>query len=259
MIGAYNVFRANLMRELSDLRRYPFNTLSQLITLLLLFAVIFFGTKSLIDGNPAFGETLEGIVVGFLLWSMSVGAYSTTTWQIMNNATRGTLEQLCLSPFGLGVVLGSICLSEFLVSLALSSVLLLAMMIMSGKWLHIDLVSILPLTIFTLLSVYGVGFALGGLALVFKRVQSLFQILQFVFIAFISLPDKFDYLAPYLPLSFGTDLLFRVMVKAESITTIPPSELLTLAANSVIYLGVGVTAFAYLERLARQRGCLGHY
>ncbi len=58
------------------------------------------------------------------------------------------------------------------------------MMATTGKWMNLDFVSLVPLLAITLLGAYGFGFALGGLALVFKRIQALFQIMQFVFIGF---------------------------------------------------------------------------
>lgn len=40
------------------------------------------------------GESLEGLVVGFLVWTFAIAAYSDLSWELMREAQQGTLEQL---------------------------------------------------------------------------------------------------------------------------------------------------------------------
>ena len=133
------------------------------------------------------------------------------------------------------------------------------MMIVTGRWLHLDVVSLLPLILLTLAGVYGIGFAIGGLALVFKRIESFVQIFQFAIVGLIAAPvDRFPVLR-YLPLAEGARLIRRVMTEGLSIFELPATDLFFLFANSTIYLGLGFLAFKLLENVARDRGLLGHY
>ncbi len=253
------VFKTILKRNLRSLRRYPFDLVSSLISLMLIFFVIFYGAKALGGGNPAFGTTLSGIVVGFMLWTFLLFAYSNLAWNFMMEAQQGTLEQLYMSPLGFSWVAISHIVSFMLINLTITFGMLFTIMAVTGRWLNVDLISVLPLMLLTVWGVYGFGFLMGGLALVFKQVQSAFQILTFMWLGLIAAPlDQFPWLK-YAPVSWGTHLLGRVMIGGESLLEMPASDVLFLAANSAVYFALGYLGFKHFERVARDRGLLGHY
>lgn len=253
------LFKAVFKKNLIELRRYLFNTLSGLVTVYIIFLLIFFGAQAFIGGQPRFGNTLSGIVVGFFLWTFALNAYNEPSRALIQEAQWGTLEQLYMSPVGLGWVVLFQMISSFLVTLVFSMSFLFIMMATTGRFLHLDLLSIIPLILITLGAVYGVGFIMGGLALVFKRIESSFQILQFVFIALVMVPPQEFPLLKYLPLSFGAMLIRKTMIEGLSITGLPLGDLIFLIINSVLYFLLGLAGFKYMERIARRRGLLGHY
>jgi len=253
------VLKAMMKRNFLFVWRYPFNLAAGLISLFLIFLVIFYGAQALGGGNPAFGATLSGIVMGFMLWSFVIFAYSDLTWDLINEAQQGTLEQLYMSPLGFGWVAISHILSFLLINLVITFGMLFVMMAITGRWLNVDFISVLPLMLLTVWAVYGFGFLMGGLALVFKQVQAAFQILQFVWLGLIAAPlDQFP-LLKYAPVSWGTHLLGRVMIGGESIFELPTADLLFLVVNSAFYFTLGFLGFKLFERVARDRGLLGHY
>jgi ABC-2 type transport system permease protein len=133
------------------------------------------------------------------------------------------------------------------------------MMLTTGRYLHIDILSLLPLFVFTIAAPYGMGFMAGGIALIFKQIRALFQIVQFVFIGFIAAPVAKLAILKILPLSLGTSLIRRVMAEGISITDIPATDLGLLALNGAFYFGFGFFIFKICEKIARKRGLLGHY
>ncbi len=87
------------------LKRYTFNTITQMVSVYFLFLVVFFGARgitSAVGGSPiALGDTLDSTIVGFFL--VGFCRWPSTTqlaYSIMNEARLGTLEQLMMSPFG---------------------------------------------------------------------------------------------------------------------------------------------------------------
>ena len=252
------VLRAVVAKSLIELRRYLFNTISGLVTMYVVFLLLFFGARSL---GPAFstGTGLEGLVVGYLVWMMSITAYQDLAHTIANEAEVGTLEQLFLTPTGFAWMGGSYMIGQFLVNLLFTAILLLSMMLTSGRWLHLDLVSLLPLILITIAASYGFGFILGGLALVFKRIQALFQILTFGLVGFVAAPIAQYAWMKLLPLALGNQLLKRVMVDGLRIWELPAGDLLLATGVGLSYLLIGLLIFGYCLRAARNRGMLGHY
>lgn len=253
------VFKSVFYKTMIEMRRYLFNTVSGFITLYIVFILLFFGARTI--GGAAFqtGDTLEGLVVGYMVWVFALLAYQDLAWNISMEAEIGTLEQLYLSPAGFAWVNLSFIITRFLFNLFFVGLILLVMMLTSGYRFHIDLASLLPLVMITIAAGYGFGFVMGGLALIFKRIQSSFQILQFVFVAFIAVPvNQFSW-AKYLPLAMGNQLLRRIMVDGARLWQLPAADLLVAAATGLGYFLLGLAVFNRCIAVARNRGLMGHY
>ncbi|WP_332899106.1 ABC transporter permease [Haladaptatus sp. CMSO5] len=251
------LFRGIFLKSIILLTRYAFNTVSELVTIYLFFALIFFGGQAFI--GTAFTDSLEGIIVGFFVFTIAVGAYSSVSWDIIREAQWGTLEQLYMSPFGFGrVTTVKVCVNV-LISFLWGGAMLALMLLTTGKTLALDLVTIVPLLILTLASAVGVGFVTGGLALLYKRIENLFAIIQFTFIGLLAAPvDTYPFLK-FLPLALGGDLLGAAMAGGVRLWDLPTGDLLLLTANAVGYVVLGYAIFQYISKKARERGVLGHY
>ena len=257
-MSATVLYGAWFRRSMIELRRYYFDTVSGLVTIYGFFVILFLGARAFGGDTPGFGTKLSGVVVAYALWALTIFSMSTLTFELTQEAQLGTLEQLGMSPFGLAHVLIARVFTNLAVYFAMMSVLLVLMMATTGRWLNIDVVSVLPLLLLSLAGILGVGFVLGGLAIVFKRIQQALQVIQVVTIALVVPIDGVVWMK-YLPLHWGSVLLRRVMVSGDSIFAIPAGDLLFLLANSALYLVGGVAIFRLFERAARERGLLGHY
>lgn len=255
------LLKAMMKKNFLIIWRYPFNLAAGIVSITMIFLVIFYGAKFIGGSNPSFGNTLEGIVMGFMLWTFIIFAFSDLTWDFINEAQQGTLEQLYMSPLGFGWVSVSYILSFLVINMALTLGLFILMMALTGKWLHLDFLSLIPLMLLTVWGVYGFGFAMGGLALVFKQVQAVFQIFQFVWVALViaaSALETFPW-AKFLPVTWGVHLIGRVLIGGQSLYAMPFADILLLIAVSGTYFVLGYLVFKRLEGVARDRGLLGHY
>lgn len=255
----WNLFKIIFIKEWIELKRYPFNTISGIVTVYLLFLVAFFGYNFL-GGNLLSGtKTLEAIIVGFLIWSYAIGAYSILSWGIIQEARAGTLEQLYMTPLSYTAVAFYTIISNFIWNLTWIIPILLLMMVTTGKYLNVDLITLTPLLVLTIACGYGIGFIIGGLGLVFKKIQAFFQILQFIFIGFIALPvDKYPGFK-FLPFTLGTKLIAKNMIEKISIFQMNLGDLLILLFVAIFYLILGFVIFKFCEKIAKDKGLLGHY
>ncbi len=242
-----------------ELRRYFFDLVGGIVTIYGFFVVIFFGARIFGGDRPGFGETLEGVVVSYAVWTLTVLSLGALTFELTQEAQQGTLEQLSMSPFGLSRVLVARVFTSVAAYFVIWAAMFVLMMATSGRWLNIDVVSVLPLLAVTLLSVIGMGFVLGGLAIVFKRVQNTLQVYQVLTIGLVVVPAEEVVVVRFMPLAWGTHLLRNVLVDGTSIFDIEPGSLLFLVANSAFYFFGGIGVFKLFERSARERGLLGHY
>lgn len=255
-----SVFVTVIRRDWAMLKRYIVNTVSTLVSIYLIFLLIFLGLKSL-SGYAATGAlegSMEGTVIGFFVWTFTIMGFSELAWGLISEAQTGTLEQLYLTPCGFKWVCGCTMISSLVLQSIPVFILLFIMMATTGQWLNLDFISLIPLLLITVLGAYGFGFALGGLALIFKRIQAIFQIFQFVFVGFLVIPQRVPW-AKFLPLSMGNSLIYDVMVDGTRLWELPIGSILTALIVGAAYLAIGVTIFSVCENIAKERGLLGHY
>jgi len=248
---------AQVKKRLLLMYRYPVNTLSNLAVTFVLFGMVFFGGRAV--AGQALTDSLGGIIVGYFLWSMATGAFSGLAWSVTRESQWGTLEQLYMSPFGYGRVMLSGIAVSVVESFAWGGAVLAFMLAITGESIHVPVGTVVVLTVFAIAPAVGIGFCFGGLALVYKRVENVFNITQFVLLGLVAAPSVDAVWVRLLPISQGSYLLTRSMQEGLRLWELPVAELALLAGTAVVYFGLGYATFQLLGRRARKQGLMGHY
>jgi len=251
------LIRVVLHKQFLLLVRYPLNTASQFATIFAFFLVIFYSGRAV--AGASLTDSLDGLIVGFFLWTMATVAYAGLSWNVTREAQWGTLERLFMSPHGFGRVMGVKTGVNILLSFLWGGVMLALMMAVTGRILAVDPLTVVPLLLLTLGSVVGIGFAFAGLALVFKRVENLFQLVQFAFVGLIAAPVGEIPALRLLPMSHGSYLTSQAMAEGIPLWGMPAWELGLLLATSISYLLAGYACFHLAQRRSRREGLLGQY
>lgn len=248
---------AQAKKRLLLMYRYPLNTLTGLAMNFIFFAMVFFGGRAV--AGRALTDSLGGIIVGYFLWSMALGAFSGVAQSVTKESEWGTLEQLYMSPFGYGRVMVAGVAVALLETLAWGGATLAFMLAVTGETLHLPVVTVLVLTVFSVAPAVGLGFFFGGLALLYKRVENIFNVMQFALIGLIAAPTVGVFWARLLPIAQGSYLLTRSMREGLRLWELPTAELALLVGAAVVYFGLGYGAFQWMGARARRQGLMGHY
>lgn len=243
-------------KHFTILKRYFLNTAGGVAVTYIMFALVFFGGRSAAPGTIS--DSLAGIIVGFFLWTMSFGAFQDPSQSLVEEAQWGTLEQLYMSPLRFTELLTYRIVFNLLVNIVTGLVMLVLMMVTTGKYLSVDLVTVVPLVILSLCSAVGLGVALGGIALVYKRVSNIFLIVQFLFVGALAVPSK-PYVFNLLPLALGNDLIRKSMEEGVRLWELPTTDLVVLVAKAAVFLAIGYLIMIRMVGVARERGVFGHY
>lgn len=259
--GLATLVWAVVKRRALLLVRYSVNTAAQVLTTYLFFALLFFGgraaARSLSAGS--LGGTFDGLIVGWFLWTMAQKAFMLLAASVTKESQWGTLEQLYLSPYGFGRVMAATVVAHLVESLAWGAVLLALMLATTGRTLAVDLVTVVPVTALALLSVVGIGLVFGGLALLYKRIGNVLQLMQFAFFGLVAAPIAEFPPLRLLPLVEGSAMLQRAMREGTRLWEFPAADLGLLCAVGAGYALVGYLFFNWCARIARRRGVMGHY
>jgi ABC-2 type transport system permease protein len=237
------------------MRRYLFDTVVGLIAVFLLFLVVFMGLRTFM-GDGLTTDTLDAVIVGYIMWMFALLAYTGSANAIIDEAKQGTLEQLFMAPAGICRLLIVRMGAGVITAIVFNSVLLLLAMLSTDRWLQIPYGQSLLLIVLGLPAVQGLGFAIAGIALVHKRVEAVSSIMQFALIALVSLPAyPFNSMSllPFTAAASGVNQL--VTQQAE----LPLAWYGLIFVTSLFYLLLGVFIFKRFEAKAKSLNVLGHY
>ena len=254
----YASFRANFSKYLIELKRYLPNTVSMVLTFYAIFVFMFLGVRFL--GDPSMADAnLRYLIVANGFWFLLMLGVQSLGWELSNEALRGTLEQLYMSTLPTWLILLFRMVTAFLVNLLILAVLTVLSMLTAGVWLSIDVAALAVLLPATMLGVTGLGFVVAGLTIVYKQVNAMLQLLQFVLMGIAYAPLSLSPLMELAPAAKGIDMVRQVMAEGRALGSFTSADWASLLLNGVCYLLVGLAVFKLLERHAMRRGLLGHY
>lgn len=265
MKKVFYLFKVSIEKSVKDLIRYKFNTISDILSFYFLFIAMFFGMKlfgTRMNVSPVkLGETLEGFVAGYFLWTIMVMAYSDTATSIISDATRGTLEQISMSNLGLHNILIVRSITNLIVNLLICFIVLFSIMVTTNYWLKIKVFQLLIVILIGIFSILGIALIFGGLALIFKKIQSLLNIIQYFLIGLvIPGPKAFSSLiSAVLPFRPTIESVYNITLGGESIMNFSLGDIGIIIGNSIAYFLIGLLIFNCCSKIARKRGLLGQY
>lgn len=252
------VLLANCRKVATEMLRYLPNTISLIVTFYAIFLAMFFGIQ--VVGDPATAtDNVRFLIVSNAFWLLLLLGISSMGWEVTTEATRGTLEQLYMSPVPAWRILLARMIGTLAINLVIMTLMIFAGMLTAGQWLNLSPVPILLVLLPTLLGVTGLGFAAAGMALVFKQVNALLQILQFVFMGLAFVPLAAAPWLEFAPVVKGIDLVRGMMVAGHGLADVTAADWLSLLLNGAVYFALGLGLFLLCERRALRRGLLGQY
>lgn len=254
----FNALMANIVKFWLEFKRYYFNTISGVATLLIFFYFMFFGIKAIGGANISSGDTLEGMIVGYFMWTMFIFSFQGVAWGIIEEAQRGTLEQVFMSPIAFEYQMLFRMVSDFIFNVWLAVPLMYFVAFTTKRQLSFDLPTLLYLLIVGTISALGVGMVLGGIALVFKRISSFIQIVTFGSLAF-TMFDSSQLWYRLLPMSQAAQMMKKMATTGTRFYQFPFSDHLLLWLAATLYLFVGILIFRIFERHAMISGTLSQY
>ncbi len=250
-----NLFGAEGRMMYWSLRRYMFNTVAMVAVLFLIFMGMFWGVRT-IGGSGVTGDSLDSMLVGYILWVSAMLALGNTGGEILSESQRGTLEQLYLSPLGAHRIFFFRAIVNILFNFIVMTIMLYLSMAATGRWMTINLLYLYGMVFLSTLSLVGISFMMGGLGLIHKKISSVNGILSFGLIGLMLLPTYPMTPYAFLPFIAGAAAVRNHIVLGASF---PMWWYLFIAANSVFYMILGLIVFKKMEKKARKLNKMNQY
>ena len=231
-----------------------------------MFGFIFIGLTFMLGDGKLDPTQTTSVLIGYMVWFFASLAINDLSWNLMEEAQTGTLEQMYMSVAPTGLVVLGRAFARFLFSVAMVVLLGGSIILLLRMSLIFSVGTIIPFVL-TLIGLYGFGFTIAGIALVFKQVGTLAGLVSniLLFVNGTLLPiDRFpswlESVVRTLPTTQGIVVLRQVILKGEPLSNLWLNGSLTyLLVHSCIYLITGWLIFKWCERRAKLNGTLGQY
>jgi ABC-2 type transport system permease protein len=260
---------SELRREWLLWKAYRVNAISSLVMWGVIFPVLLVTVQSVaINSGVYFGpEEQAQSLIGFIVWKLCMGVLVAVPAMIEEEMRTGTLENVLLStrmPFR--ALFFCRILARSLRSLLETVLLTLVLMLVFRLPLGFSPAAYL-VTGLTLAGVWGVGYGVAGLALLYKSVGSvtgLLASLSFLIsgalVPLDSLGVLYTALKLLFPMTWGIEILREVVLNDTPLVELMQmDELPGLALQTAALLLIGLFIFQRALQRARQRGELGVY
>ncbi|AFY57742.1 ABC-type polysaccharide/polyol phosphate export systems, permease component [Rivularia sp. PCC 7116] len=254
------LFFAELRCSWIEFRRYPIESISQIVIVSTIFYGLFLGAGYIVGSNLQLGDRLDSIVVGYVLWILVNFVMTNIAGKIQYEAQTGTLEQLFLSRYSAVKVFLMRGLAYLTLEILKIILIIFIIIALTGSSLYFPPVLVLPF-ICVLLGAYGFAFIIGSLALILKRVQQLIPLLLFPLLFLLTIPTETwtgnpKLFAQLIPMTPGAGLLRDLMARGEALNL---ATLSIAFINGIIYFTIGLLLFRFAEKEAKRKGILSGY
>ncbi len=251
-----------IYKRLRILLAYKMNMVTRILTV----GLIFVGISYFIENGQVNPAPLASVFLGYLLWFYARIVIVSSCEDMMGEAQAGTLEQMYMSPVPAGLLLFARMIALLLsttvmVALPMALLALLLRIQIPLRWEEGVVLAI------TLAGLFGFTLALTGMALIFKQIEALADLVQnaLLFLTGTLLPvtrfpEWLTIFTQTLPITQGIIVLREVSLDQQSLVSVwTNGSLLWLCVNSVCYLLGGMLVFKWGESVAKEQGSLGHY
>ncbi|HHY09083.1 MAG TPA: ABC transporter permease [Firmicutes bacterium] len=265
------ILRAEIKKIMADYRNYLFNYIIGNLSLFMLAAGIFWGFAAQKNQNPASAMVF---FFGLLFWYYSGNALGTTGQLISEELMLGTFEQLLMTEAPIKRILVIRLAVQFIFQSLKAMIFFSLLMYLFDLWglfapLGHKVFLLYLVFLLAVLGLYGMGFAVAGLTLVFKQSAAVATILTYFILFFTgnlvqvdALPSLIKYVSLLIPVTPALRLLRIIIEAGEEITVgalVANRAFGILVLLILFWLGAGNFIFNKSMNRAKRKGNLGSY
>jgi ABC-2 type transport system permease protein len=258
------LFLAEMRRRLMRMWAFRYDVLGEIGLWVVAFPLMMMIFDDVAGGYGP--ERRLASLIGFLVWDLCMGTLASITQEVTRESREGTLESVVLSPVAPSLLFVLRLATGFIVqglrTLAIGLILAVAI----NPSVHLT-IAVPVLLLITTAPVAGVGLALGGLALVYKNIDSVVSLVALLAVLFTgalvplnTLGIWFSLLKFVVPMTWGIDALREAIIQDASLAFFwMNGTLIWLTLQTAVLLAIGGTVFNWGLRRARIQGSLASY
>ncbi|MSR92688.1 hypothetical protein [Inconstantimicrobium porci] len=234
-------------------KRYLLNGMVGLIVITMLFLFIYLGLESVTSNFYSVNSNIS-LIISYISWVLSISAFQTVADSIIEESKEGTIQTLFFSRYSFEKLLLFKVLAASIFDIVFIYVIMMLCSLITHTVLSFNIIYTTIIFMISFLSYWGLGFILGGISLIFKKVDSISQVMTFVFMAVMLMPINNKWLFA-LPGVSGKYFLNVLLLKNYGALCM--EDYIYLVIGNVIYFIIGIIFFRFTVRIAVKKGTIG--
>lgn len=249
-------FYYEIVIKVKSTLRYRFGVISDFVVFSIFMAFFMNSNVGISFANQYKYENYKALtLLGYIAWTVSVAAISSSTNEISTELNRGTFYRKLNSICSIRVLLFADMIASMIVEMTVFLSLLIIAHIVWGVNIPFKIISIVAIIICTL-GMYGIGLILSGMAIRLKRIGSIVLLVQ-TGLLFVTdtIPTNMliTKITSIIPLTC-CNMVMRLNISNQECI----KELLWLSIISLFWFGLGNTIFDSLVKSSKKKGNLLH-
>lgn len=258
---------AEVLKIIGDIKSYWFNYIFGNLNIFFMFLGILY-TFSF---NRQSKENIFILLFGMMIWYYGVHAIDLIAIIVEEEIELGTLQQLYMTKTSFITVLFNRIISQIIFD-SIKGIFVFILCLITFKipfefLVDLNWAPIFFIFILTISGLYGIGYAIAGLSLVFKQTLSIASscsnLLLFftgITIPFESLPTFAKYCSKLLPTYYGMECFKKVTLYDFTLkVVIMDIYFLKLIALSGVWISIGIIIFKLSEKRMKREGTVNQY
>lgn len=255
-----NLLKAEITMLVGELKQYALNYIFFNLGTLAVFIGLFLTVNKSNGGLP--------LLFGLVMWQIGSGAIGYLGFVVQDEAMLGTLEQIFMTRTSIFKVFFSKVMVNCVFSLTKAALLFFICIfgfgvqgsLLSLGWKNGSI--IFAIIVLTEIAFYVLGLMFGGMALFFKRVSNVVQVLNYIMLFFSNItvpvsesPKVIQLFSMIVPIRWAMDII-RCIVSESEINT---KDVMFFLLSSFCYCMVGIVLFLICIKRAKDKGKLAGY
>lgn len=254
-----HLFFSILKKDLIYLWRYKVNTISQIIFLTFVCYGIIFGVKTFSNNNFSLSSK-EIFIGGYILWLFMMSNYGAITSLIHNESKLGTLEQIYINSSNIFLYMFLRCISIFFMNFIIIYVIIFLIYLLFWIPVDINILIMLPVIFLGLPSLWGISIGIGGLSLIFKRIDAISSIFGIILFSTLPYIVQKSYIASIvLPFGLVNRIVLNIFKGEINLINIKILDIILILCNNLFYVLFGFLIYKISEYYAKKYNKLAHH
>jgi len=252
--------------------RYPLRVISSiLVGLVFLLQFVYFGQailggrfSRLLEEATGVGDYPTYVLIGYVLWWVSVSPMEASVWGVRRELQRGTFESNVMAPIGILKMIMGLAISWMMMdSIIMLLVFALGVVIFDIKVSAIYVAKAIPIIALAFVTFLGFGIVFAGLVMMLKNIGPLANIFEFVilflsgvFFPLSTLPEIVRKISWIIPLTHATSAVRKIFIGLSYSSVV--NEITAMLILLPVYWAISLAVFKWAEKVTRMMGYGGY-